>query len=246
MECSLQPQSTTDGVSVLATMPPTPPPSIDQVVKPTSMDHLVKLRVHAIETCKTNGRATFCYHHSVRPKLVGSTEKVVAVGCGSWPQRLAPSARPLAPQRCSRSLPRRGHCLCRLGRCRLLTPDARQGPLLEWHRAALAPQRCPRSHPRRCHCLCPLCRCRLLTPDARQGLLLLDCCWSASRSGKGFASLPSTNGYTHVLQLSVTGRALSETGTPDALSKTGAAVPTWPATSMPRFPCETTADLKTQ
>ena len=155
-------------------------------------------------TWSSNGRATFCYHHSVRPKLVGSTEKVVAVGCGSWPQRLAPSARPLAPQRCPRSLPRRGHCLCRLGRC------------------------------------------RLLTPDARQGLLLLDCCWSASRSGKGFASLPSTNGYTHVLQLSVTGRALSETGTPDALSKTGAAVPTWPATSMPRFPCETTADLKTQ
>ena len=97
MECSLQPQSTTDGVSVLATMPPTPPPSIDQVVKPTSMDHLVKLRVHAIETCKTNGRATFCHHHSVRPKLVGSTEKVVAVGCGSWPQRLAPSAQPLPP-----------------------------------------------------------------------------------------------------------------------------------------------------
>ena len=97
MECSLQPQSTTDGMSVLATMPPTPPPSIDQVVKPTSMDHLVKLRVHAIETCKTNGRATFCYHHSVRPKLVGSTEKVVAVGCGSWPQRLAPSAQPLPP-----------------------------------------------------------------------------------------------------------------------------------------------------
>ena len=172
MECSLQPQSTTDGMSVLATMPPTPPPSIDQVVKPTSMDHLVKLRVHAIETCKTNGRATFCYHHSVRPKLVGSTEKVVAVGCGSWPQRLAPSARPLAPQRCPRSLPRRGHCLCRLGRCRLLTPDARQGPLLEWHRAALAPQRCPRSHPRRCHCHCPLCRCRLLTTDARRGQLL--------------------------------------------------------------------------
>ena len=50
-----------------------------------------------------------------------------------------------------------------------------------------------------------------------------------TRSGKGFASLPSTNGYTHVLPLSVTGRALSETGTPDALSKTGAAVPTWPA-----------------
>ena len=97
MECSLQPQSTTDGVSVLATMPPTPPPSIDQVAKPTSMDHLVKLRVHAIEACKTNGRATFCYHHSVRPKLVGSTEKVVAVGCGSWPQRLAPSAQPLPP-----------------------------------------------------------------------------------------------------------------------------------------------------
>ena len=234
MECSLQPQSTTDGMSVLATMPPTPPPSIDQVVKPTSMDHLVKLRVHAIETCKTNGRATFCYHHSVRPKLVGSTEKVVAVGCGSWPQRLAPSARPLAPQRCPRSVPRR---------CCLMTPD---GPLLEWHRAALALQECPRSLPRRGHCLCRLGRCRLLTPDARQGLLLLDCCWSASRSGKGFASLPSTNGYTHVLQLSVTGRALSETGTPDALSKTGAAVPTWPATSMPRFPCETTADLKTQ
>ena len=136
MECSLQPQSTTDGMSVLATMPPTPPPSIDQVAKPTSMDHLVKLRVHAIETCKTNGRATFCYHHSVRPKLVGSTEKVVAVGCGSWPQRLAPSARPLAPQRCPRSLPRRGHCHSPLCRCRLLAPDARRGQLLECHRAA--------------------------------------------------------------------------------------------------------------
>ena len=42
----------------------------------------------------------------------------------------------------------------------------------------------------------------------------------------------------------VTGRALSETGAPDALSETGAAVPTWPATSVPRFPCETTAGLK--
>ena len=175
-------------------MPPTPPPSIDQVAKPTSMDHLVKLRVHAIETCKTNGRATFCYHHSVRPKLVGSTEKVVAVGCGSWPQRLAPSARPLAPQRCPRSLPRRGHCLCRLGRCRLLTPDARQGPLLEWHRAALAPQRCPRSHPRRCHCLCPLCRCRLLTPDARQGLLL-ECHRSSNASVLAHGLPESPSGY---------------------------------------------------
>ena len=48
-------------------------------------------------TWSSNGRATFCYHHSVRPKLVGSTEKVVAVGCGSWPQRLAPSAQPLPP-----------------------------------------------------------------------------------------------------------------------------------------------------
>ena len=59
------------------------------------------------------------------------------------------------------------------------------------------------------------------------------------------ASLPSTNGYTHVLPLSVTGRALSETGTPDALSKTGAVIPTWLATSISPEPPRTREILET-
>ena len=75
-------------------------------------------------------------------------------------QQPTPSARPLAPQGCARSFPRR---------CCLMTSD---GPLLEWNRAAPALQRCPRSLPRRGHCHSPLCRCRLLAPDARRGQLL--------------------------------------------------------------------------
>ena len=50
---------------------------------------------------------------------------------------------------------------------------------------------------------------------------------------------------TPVLPLSVTGRALSETGTPDALSKTGAVIPTWPATSISPEPPRTREILET-
>ena len=41
-QCSLQLQSTTERISVIASMPPTPPPIIDQVAKPISIDQMVK------------------------------------------------------------------------------------------------------------------------------------------------------------------------------------------------------------
>ena len=72
---------------MLATTPPTPPPIIDQVAKPISIDEMVKptalitwsslgrrsenqalKTMHAIETWKTHGRPTFGEH---RPFAVG-------------------------------------------------------------------------------------------------------------------------------------------------------------------------------
>ena len=105
--------------------------------------------------------ATLSLVHSKHAKRMHERFSVCPSETENLPaQHLSPSARPLAPQRCPRSVPRR---------CCLMTPD---GPLLEWHRAALALQECPRSLPRRGHSHCPLCRCRILAPDARRGQLL--------------------------------------------------------------------------
>ena len=85
MECSLQPHSTSDGVSVLATMPPTPPTSIDQVAKPISIDQMVKTT--ALTTwsslgpiLKDNGRASPFCRRIASLKIIGASELVVVVG----------------------------------------------------------------------------------------------------------------------------------------------------------------------
>ena len=94
MECSLQPHSTSDGVSVLATMPPTPPTSIDQVAKPISIDQMVKTT--ALTTwsslgpiLKDNDRASPFCRRIASLKIIGASELVVVVGGGSLDQRLA-------------------------------------------------------------------------------------------------------------------------------------------------------------
>ena len=81
-------------MSVLATMPPTPRTSIDQVAKPISIDQMVKTT--ALTTwsslgpiLKDNGRASPFCRRIASLKIIGASELVVVVGGGSLDQRLA-------------------------------------------------------------------------------------------------------------------------------------------------------------